>query len=107
MSVHLNPPSTHYAYPNHLQEFLVETQPFEDDLVLRFDTLRIELSAITRVVETQLHVLKNLARFQLDQHAEQFKVVGRAVDMIAEGRESFLREIWAIREDLQASQQLV
>lgn len=86
---------------------MVGARPFERSLILKSNTLRIELLAIIEVVDAQIKVLRDMNQFQLDSSMEQFKVMHRAIEAIIVGRESFRGEVETILGDLQASQQLV
>lgn len=88
-------------------EELVQAAERDKDLALRLRTVETELSAIINVVDAQIEVLWNLRQFRLRRGSEQWNIMGKTIDMVTEGRESFRENIRAILKDLQASQQLV
>lgn len=79
----------------------------DKDLTLKLRTVETELSAIINIVDTQIDALRDLRKFQLRKGTEQRKIMGKKIDLVVEGRESFRENIRSILKDLQAAQQLV
>lgn len=89
------------------EEGLAQTVDRDKDLTLKLSTVGIELSAIISVADAQIDVLHSLRKLRLRKGPEQWRTVGKTIDMVIESRELFRKTIKDILNDLQASQQLV